>query len=259
MALDADEFDLIVNTWAQQQADRRSNPRAPRLQTPPTRTSPTTRAAVTRVVEPARGQTWSGSRLTARQRGARRPDGTQVQLLAALRHDTAVVIGQANVENDKTNEILAFAPLITPLNLTGRVVIVDAMHTKKNTARLVVRKGGHYIDGQGESTETVERASRRSERGRPRPPAARELHPWSRPHRPSPGVLSIRRVFDHLPPREDLHHCRARVPLSMTFAPASRPATTSPTSLATTQALRTCSGSCTDIGPSKTSSTGFET
>ena len=55
-----------------------------------------------------------------------------------------MVIGQRNVENDKTNEILAFAPLLEPINLAGRVVTADAMHTQKKAATLVVGKKGHY-------------------------------------------------------------------------------------------------------------------
>ena len=58
-----------------------------------------------------------------------------------------MVICQANVENDKTNEIVAFPALIDPLDLTGRVVTADAMHTQKNAARLIIGKGGHYILG----------------------------------------------------------------------------------------------------------------
>ena len=77
-------------------------------------------------------------------RGAKRADRTQVQLLAALRHDTEMVIGQANVENDKTHEILAFAPLLELLALCGRVETADAMHTQKKAARFVVGKGGHW-------------------------------------------------------------------------------------------------------------------
>ncbi|MHB8289722.1 MAG: ISAs1 family transposase [Acidimicrobiales bacterium] len=72
-------------------------------------------------------------------------------MLAALRHDTGMVIAQRNVENDKTNEILAFAPLLKPINLAGRVVTADAMHAQKKAARLVVGKGGHYIFGVKEN------------------------------------------------------------------------------------------------------------
>ena len=75
-------------------------------------------------------------------RGVKRTDGTQVQLLAALRHDTGMVIGQRNVENDKTNEILAFAPLLAPLALSGRVVTADAMHTQRKAAEVVSDAAG---------------------------------------------------------------------------------------------------------------------
>lgn len=158
MAVDADEFDLIVNTWAGQQADRRSL-------TPlrPDNTSPDKTSAGRRR---GRGRDDDGD-LTASGvsgrgvgahlvgvavdgktvRGAKRPDGTRVQLHAALRHDTGMVIGQANVENDKTSEILAFEPLVAPLDLAGRVVIAAAIHTQKKAATLVVSKGGHYILG----------------------------------------------------------------------------------------------------------------
>ncbi len=80
-------------------------------------------------------------------RGAKRTDGTQVQLLAAFRHDTGMVIGQRNVENEKTNEILAFAPLLAPVALSGRVVIADAMHTQRKAAEVVIGRCGHYIFG----------------------------------------------------------------------------------------------------------------
>lgn len=155
MAVDADEFDLIINTWAAQQADLRSKT--------PVRPEP---ADSDHTDEPdhedsgdegSSGGTNAGADLVGvavdgkAVRGAKRPDGTQVQLLAALRHDTGMVIGQRNVENDKTNEILAFAPLLEPLNLTGRVVTADAMHTQTKAARLVVRKGGHYIFGVKEN------------------------------------------------------------------------------------------------------------
>jgi predicted transposase YbfD/YdcC len=80
-------------------------------------------------------------------RGARREDGTQVQLLAALRHDTGMVIGQANVENDKTNDIVTFPILIERLDVTGRVVTADAMHTQKAAATLIAGKGGHNVFG----------------------------------------------------------------------------------------------------------------
>ena len=98
-----------------------------------------------------RERTWSGSRSTARQCGARSELTAPRSNCSRHWADTGKVIARRNVENDKTNEILAFAPLLEPLNLTGRVVTADAMHTQKKAARLVVRKGGHYIFGVKEN------------------------------------------------------------------------------------------------------------
>ncbi|MFV0410997.1 MAG: ISAs1 family transposase, partial [Paracoccus sp. (in: a-proteobacteria)] len=80
-------------------------------------------------------------------RGARRGDGTQTQLLAALRQDFGTVIGQANVDNDKTNEIRAFAPLLTPLDIDGMVITADALHTQTAAATLLASKAAHYLFG----------------------------------------------------------------------------------------------------------------
>ncbi len=154
MAVDADELDRIINTWAAEQADRRSltpvrsEPADSEIEDRPDDTdSDPDEDGGTSVGADLVGVAVDGKAV----RGAKRPDGTQVQLLSALRHDTGMVIGQANVENDKTNEILAFAPLVKPLNLAGRVVTADAIHTQKKAARLVVGKGGHYIFGVKEN------------------------------------------------------------------------------------------------------------
>ena len=151
MAVDADEFDDIVNTWAGEQADRRGRSKAIRDAT--TSDDDDTTDPGSADSDPDDGCETTGADLVGvavdgkAVRGAKREDGTQVQLLAALRHDTGMVIGQANVENDKTNEIVAFPPLIEPLDLTGRVITADAMHTQKNAAQLVVSKGGHFVFG----------------------------------------------------------------------------------------------------------------
>jgi len=164
MAVNADEFDLIINTWAAEQADRRS--------LAPVRSDDTDSD-----IEDGFDDTDSdedtnlGADLVGvavdgkAVRGAKRADGTQVQLLAALRHDTGMVISQRNVENDKTNEILAFAPLLERINLAGRVVTADAMHTQKKAARLVVGKGGHYIFGVKENQPKLWNAALDAEAG----------------------------------------------------------------------------------------------
>ncbi len=141
MAVDPDEFDLIVNAWAAEQPDRYPRPVA--------RYERDSNNDDDQDATPTRGAGLLGVAVDGKTlRGAKRSDGTQVQLLAALRHDTGMVLGQRNVENDKTNEILAFAPLLEPLTLTGMVLTADAMHTQRKAAELIVAtKGGHYIFG----------------------------------------------------------------------------------------------------------------
>jgi predicted transposase YbfD/YdcC len=150
MAVDPDEFDLVVNTWAAEQADRRrAKPEQPN-------DDPAGSGVEDEEGTPG-GRTAGGDLVGIAVdgkalRGAKREDGTQVQLLAALRHDTGTVVGQRNVDNDKTNEILAFAPLLRPIELTGRVVTADALHTQKKAAGFVVdTKRAHYVFGVKEN------------------------------------------------------------------------------------------------------------
>jgi len=80
-------------------------------------------------------------------RGARNADGTQVRLLAALVGPDAassVVAAQAGV-GAKTNEVPAAAVVLGRLDLHGKVVTADALHTVKATARLIREGGGEFV------------------------------------------------------------------------------------------------------------------
>jgi predicted transposase YbfD/YdcC len=80
-------------------------------------------------------------------RGARNPDGTQVRLLAALVGPDAassVVAAQAAV-GAKTNEVPVAAVVLGQLDLHGKVVTADALHTVKATARLIREGGGEFV------------------------------------------------------------------------------------------------------------------
>jgi predicted transposase YbfD/YdcC len=80
-------------------------------------------------------------------RGARNPDGTQVRLLAALAGADAassVVAAQAAV-GAKTNEVPAAKMVLGQLDLRGKVVTADALHTVKATARLIREGGGEFV------------------------------------------------------------------------------------------------------------------
>ncbi|MFF0728409.1 ISAs1 family transposase [Streptomyces sp. NPDC004134] len=77
-------------------------------------------------------------------RGALRPDGTRVHLLAAMT-GTGLVTAQREI-NAKTNEITAFQPLLAGLDLDGVVVTFDALHSQTEHARFLVEDcRAHYI------------------------------------------------------------------------------------------------------------------
>ncbi|MFI9274609.1 ISAs1 family transposase [Kitasatospora sp. NPDC052896] len=117
--VDGDALDTAIGTWL---TDRKPEPaQAPAQQ-------------------PLRALAVDGKTV----RGARRPDGTQVHLLAAMTAD-GQVIAQREVGH-KTNEITVFKPLLAPLDLAGTVVTFDALHSQTEHARFLVEdKQAHYI------------------------------------------------------------------------------------------------------------------
>lgn len=70
-------------------------------------------------------------------RGAKRENGTQVHLLSAVLHGTGVILGQSEVA-EKSNEIPAAAPLLASMDLSGKTVTADALHTQRELARTLV-------------------------------------------------------------------------------------------------------------------------
>ena len=88
-------------------------------------------------------------------RGARGPDGQQVHVFAAILHGQGVVLAQRQIP-DKTNEIPEFQPLLTPLDLEGKVVTADAMHAQVGHARFVVeQKRADYVFTVKENQPTL--------------------------------------------------------------------------------------------------------
>ena len=110
--LDPDALDRAARTWAAQQASR---------------TDP---VAID-------GKSIRGA--------ARHNPGAKHLLVAAAEHRSGIVLGQQAVR-DKSNEVPAVRTLLTGLDLTGRVVTLDALHTCHQTARCVVEQcGAHYV------------------------------------------------------------------------------------------------------------------
>jgi hypothetical protein len=70
-------------------------------------------------------------------RGSGHHNNPQVHLLAVMDHTSRGVLGQAGVDG-KTNEIARFRPLLDGLDLAGRVVITDALHTQRQHADWLV-------------------------------------------------------------------------------------------------------------------------
>ena len=69
----------------------------------------------------------------------------QVFLVAAVTHDRGAILGQRQVPN-KRGENAVIADLLTPLNVTGMMLTLDALHTTRKTARLITGPlGAHYM------------------------------------------------------------------------------------------------------------------
>jgi predicted transposase YbfD/YdcC len=80
-------------------------------------------------------------------RGARDADGKQVRLLAAMigpNAATSVIAAQAEV-GKKTNEVPMAAVVLGRIDLNGKIVTADALHTVKATANYIHDHGGEFI------------------------------------------------------------------------------------------------------------------
>jgi hypothetical protein len=92
-------------------------------------------------------------------RGSSGADGKLVHLVSAFLQHEKMVIGQRQVDK-KSNEITAFKPLLEPLDLEGKIITADAMHTQVEHARFIVEdKKANYIlpvkQNQGNLFETI--------------------------------------------------------------------------------------------------------
>jgi predicted transposase YbfD/YdcC len=77
-------------------------------------------------------------------RGARTEDG-RVFLVAAVTHNTGVILGQCQVPG-KRGEGQAARRLLSGLDVAGMVLTLDALHTTKTTARLINQQlDAHYV------------------------------------------------------------------------------------------------------------------
>jgi hypothetical protein len=80
-------------------------------------------------------------------RGARRPDGSRVFVLSAVRHGRGITLASREI-SAKTNEIPEFAPLLDQIDdadLAGTVVTADAPPAPRDHATYLHERGTHYL------------------------------------------------------------------------------------------------------------------
>jgi len=70
-----------------------------------------------------------------------RGSGQALDVLNAFSHDLGVALGQRLV-GSKTNELPEIIPLLEELTLTGKLITVEALPTQRETAQVIVKKGG---------------------------------------------------------------------------------------------------------------------
>jgi predicted transposase YbfD/YdcC len=80
-------------------------------------------------------------------RGAKDADGNQVRLLAALAGpDAAASVAAAQAEaGNKTNEVPVATRVLDQVDLAGKIVTADALHTVKATADRIHERGGEFV------------------------------------------------------------------------------------------------------------------
>jgi hypothetical protein len=77
-------------------------------------------------------------------KGARADGGRQVHLFAALTHDSGTIVAQRQVPAG-TNETTQLAPLLEPVDLAGRIITADALHTTQAEAAWLVDHHADYV------------------------------------------------------------------------------------------------------------------
>ncbi len=75
-------------------------------------------------------------------RGSRTASTTYVTLLAAMDHN-GHVLAQRQIA-DESNEIPAFRPLLSTIDLDGTVITADALHTQHAHGTYLRERGVHY-------------------------------------------------------------------------------------------------------------------
>ena len=90
-------------------------------------------------------------------KGAKDAGGKQVHLMSCILHKEGIVVSQVEVDK-KTNEITCFRPLLDKLDIKGKVVTADAMHTQVDHAKYVKeeREADYFFTVKGNQRTLLE-------------------------------------------------------------------------------------------------------
>jgi len=138
--VDADALDLTIGTWLRARAAAQQAAAAPAPQDPPAPACAPDADMNHDTLEELIPLAVDGKAV----RGAKDKDGHQLRLLAAMLHDKRLVLNQIPV-GVKTNEIPMLQPLLDPLDITDHVITADSLHTQRETASYLHRRGAHFL------------------------------------------------------------------------------------------------------------------
>jgi predicted transposase YbfD/YdcC len=94
------------------------------------------RAATRAITHPAPAGLLPAAAIDGKLLHGSRTKAGQVFLVAAVTHDRGAILGQRQVP-DKRGENAVIADLLTPLDVAGMMLTLDALHTTRKTARLI--------------------------------------------------------------------------------------------------------------------------
>lgn len=94
--------------------------------------------------ESAKGKTISIDGKTICSTDQLTPDSNPLHIASAIISENNLVIGQLPCKT-KISEPEAFCELVKMLDVSGSIVVADALHCKKDSAKTVVAEGGDYL------------------------------------------------------------------------------------------------------------------
>ncbi|MBI4771098.1 MAG: ISAs1 family transposase [Chloroflexi bacterium] len=90
------------------------------------------------------GEVWYGQAVDGKTLRGASAHGETVAGVSLVRHGSGVVVAEVPVP-PQTNEIPVVQGLLAGQDLTGTVTTLDALHTRRDTARVILRQGGDYV------------------------------------------------------------------------------------------------------------------